>query len=114
VLELLADDAERLEARVSAVTPSVLVVQRAYLPFWRAEVDGRPARPTVANLDRLALEVPAGDHHVRIWTDRRPLQWSWLGLPAALLVLVLATRRARREAPAAEGPPRLSAVDTGE
>jgi hypothetical protein len=113
VLELQVDEAERLEARVLARGPSVLVVQRAYLPLYRAEVDGRPAKLTVANLDRLALELPAGEHQVRIWTDRRPLGWSWLGVAAGALLLagLWFRARARGERPAL---PRQLSVDTGE
>ena len=113
VLELHVDEAERLEARVLAHSPSVLVAQRAYLPLYRAEVDGRPAKLTVANFDRIALELPGGVHQVRIWTDRRPLRWSWLGVAAGALYLAWLLVRARTTG-VVPGPPRQVSVDTGE
>jgi hypothetical protein len=113
VLEILVDEAERLEARVLAVGPSVLVVQRAYLPFYRAEVDGQPARLTAANLDRLGLELPAGEHSVRIWADRRPLAWSSLGVLAGVLVLLHLVWRAHH-ALGASPQPRQPSIDAGE
>jgi hypothetical protein len=113
VLEVLVDEAERLEARVLAAGPSVLVVQRAYLPFYRAEIDGQPARLTAANLDRLGLELPSGEHDVRIWADRRPLAWSLVGVAAGVLGLLLLVWRARR-ALGAPPLPRQPSIDAGE
>jgi hypothetical protein len=69
--------------------PGVLVWQRAYLPLYRARVDGRDAEPQVANLHLLGVEVPAGEHTVEIWADRRPLARSAAGALAGVVVLVL-------------------------
>jgi uncharacterized protein (DUF3820 family) len=111
VLQLTAWEPERIEAVVEAQGPSVLVLQRAYLPFFRAEIDGRPARLTVANLDRLALELPAGEHDVRIWADRRPLRWSLLGPAAGALWLVAVGSGWRWKLPGGAAPSRQPAAD---
>lgn len=52
--------------RVRSSAPGLLVVTQAYVKGWRAEVDGRtvPVRP--ADLAFLGIEVPAGEHVVRL------------------------------------------------
>ncbi len=90
---LLSEAREAVEIEVDARSAGVLVVQRASLPLYRATVDGRPADLTVANLHRIGLELPPGRHRVRIWADRRPLRWSLLGPAAALVALMVFSRR---------------------
>jgi hypothetical protein len=92
---------EHLEATVRSSAPGVLVWRRAWLPLYRATVDGATAPTVVANLQRLGVEVPAGEHRVEIWTDRRPLARSALGSLAGLvglLLLAFLPRRRRRAA----------------
>ncbi len=82
-LEVLTDGVEELEVAADAGDSGcVLVTQRAYLDLYRATIDGRPAPTTVANLHRLAVELPPGEHRVRLWIDRRPTLVGWA---AALL-----------------------------
>ena len=93
-------DRERLVATTRSPLPGVLVWQRSYLPLYRARVDGRDAEPLVADLHRLGVEVPAGEHTVEIWADRRPLARSAVGSLAGLLLLaLLALGIPRRRAP---------------
>ena len=54
----------RLDDLLNAASPAVLVVQRAFLPLYRARVDGRPATLRVANLHRIGVDVPRGRHRV--------------------------------------------------
>ncbi len=84
-VEVLRSDAERLELAVEAPDGGAVVIQRAWLPLWRARVDGEPAPVQVANLDRMAVEVSPGSHRVELAVDRRPLTVT---LPLALLCLV--------------------------
>ncbi len=77
-VDVVTSGIEELEARVASEAGGVLVTQRAFLATWRAAVDGRPATPVVANLHRLAVEVPAGEHQVRLWIDRRPIRLAWV------------------------------------
>ncbi|MDY7091733.1 MAG: hypothetical protein SX243_02040 [Acidobacteriota bacterium] len=72
-VEILRREAEQLEVRVSSPEGGAVVWQRAWLPLYRATVDGREQTVEVANLHRMAVRVPAGEHVVRIATDRRPL-----------------------------------------
>jgi hypothetical protein len=97
----IADERERVEVEVDSAQGGFLVLRRAFLPIWRAEVDGRPARPVIANLTRLAVEVPPGRHVVRLWVSRAPLRFALVGSLfgiVGLLALARAggVRRARR------------------
>jgi len=86
-------DQNGLDADVRSPSGGVLVIQRAHLPLYRATIDDRPARITVANLHRLAVELPPGDHRVRITIDRAPFLLSLLGVAVGLAGLVLLARR---------------------
>jgi hypothetical protein len=92
--------AERLTARVEATGPGALVWQRAPLPIYRAWVDGEPAPIVVADLHRLAVELPAGVHEVEIAVDRRPFVRACiaalLGLAALPAIPLWLRRRAAR------------------
>lgn len=109
-VRVLAEGPESLEAEVDAPAAAVLVVQRAELPIWRAEVDGEPAAVEPANLYRIGVRVPAGAHRVRLWVDRRPLVTSsWVALAALLalfgwLVVRLRSGRSDGVPPLAETP----------
>jgi hypothetical protein len=70
---------ESVTIEVDAAGAGVVVWQRAYLPLYRASIDGRDAPVVVANAHRIGIEVPAGRHVVRIWADRGPTRRSlWL------------------------------------
>ena len=59
-----------------APAAGALVVQRAFLPLYRARVDGQEASLVAANVHRLGLELSEGEHTVDIWIDRRPFRIS--------------------------------------
>ncbi|HVR30236.1 MAG TPA: hypothetical protein VMS86_11970, partial [Thermoanaerobaculia bacterium] len=63
---------EALRVATSSRGATLLVSGRAWLPLYRATVDGAPARTLQANMGQLAVPVPAGEHEVEIWVDRRP------------------------------------------
>jgi hypothetical protein len=86
-------EAERIEIETASAAPGVLVVRRALLPIWEVEIDGRTARTRVGNLTRLAVEVPAGSHHVRFFVSRRPFLIASAGSLVGLLVLWMLSRR---------------------
>ncbi len=96
-VDVLSDEVEELDVAVASGAGGVLLTQRAYLDLYRATLDGQPVPTVVANLHRLAVEVPPGAHRVRLWIDRRPTRVGW-GL--ALLGIVglgfIATRKPNR------------------
>ncbi len=92
---LVSIDRERIVAEVAARSPGVLVVQRAHVPILRATVDGREVPILIANLHRIGVRVPEGEHRVEIRTDRRPLTRSlWIAL-AGLIGCAAMTRPGR-------------------
>jgi hypothetical protein len=96
-VELQRDERERVELVASSEAGGVLVLRRAYLPIWRATIDGRPATPTIAQATRLALALPPGRHEVRLWISRRPLAWALAAsLGGGVALLALAAWPARR------------------
>lgn len=103
--QVTARGPESLAVTTESPRPAVLVWQRAYLPLYRASIDGEPVEPVVANSLRVGVEVPAGRHEVRVWVDRRPLGWALLGTAAgALLLLAVAWSIGRRRAAATADP----------
>jgi hypothetical protein len=84
----LAVATESLETVVRAGTDSVVVWQRSHLPIYLATVDGKPAPVLFANLYRMGVPVPAGEHVVRIWADRRPLRRALMVAAVGVLGLV--------------------------
>lgn len=64
--------ADEIVLEVESPGGGALVVRRAWLPIWRVEIDGQPGRVTIANLTRLATELPPGRHAVRFHVPRWP------------------------------------------
>ena len=95
-VQVLSVGAESLEVRVKAPNAGALVVQRSFLPIYRATVDGRPEAVKVANMHRMAVELPAGAHEVKLWVDRRPLGWAVAVAALAAAGLVGTAWRLRR------------------
>ncbi len=85
-VEVIASGPEELVVEIESSGPGALLVQRAFLPLYRATLDGADVPLVAANMHRLGIDVPAGRHSVRIWVDRRPFEAS---SAIALLGLVL-------------------------
>jgi hypothetical protein len=89
---------ERLRVGTASGADGLLVLGRAWLPLYRATLDGAPVGTLQANLGQLAVPVPAGSHEVEIWVDRRPFTIAlWGTLAGALGLCVLALWGGRRE-----------------
>jgi hypothetical protein len=84
---------ESLAAEVETGSPGVLVIQRAWLPLYRASLDGAEVAVRVANLHHIGVDVPAGRHRVDLWVDRRPLRVSLLVSLLGLCGLAVLARR---------------------
>jgi len=95
-VEILESGSQRLELQVSSTVPGVLVLQRAFLPIYRARANGQRMSIVAANIHRLGIELPAGDHRVEIWIDRRPLWISTVVAVVALVVLITVALRRER------------------
>jgi hypothetical protein len=94
---LVAESREAVEIELDAPEGGVVVFARAYLPIWRAEIDGRPAPTTPAQMARLGVEVPAGAKRLRLHVDRTPLVRGLALAAVGALALTLFVLRARRD-----------------
>jgi len=104
-LTVLASGPDGVVAEVSSPEGAVLVVQRAYLPIYRATIDRRPAPVLPANAHRLAVEIPPGHHRVHLAADRRPFHAACLAAALAFgALLVLAVKGTRTDATVARQP----------
>lgn len=56
---------------VSAVNDSVFYVGNAYLPLWKAQIDGKDVAISRVNYSYMAIIVPKGTHHV-VFTYKTP------------------------------------------
>ncbi|MCP3958620.1 MAG: hypothetical protein GY719_12275 [bacterium] len=96
-VEVTRDEVHELEVDVASEAGGVLFTQRAFLDVYRASVDGEPAEPVVTNMHRLGVEVPPGEHRVRLWVDRWPSRLGWLGaLVGAAVLVAMAIGRKRK------------------
>ena len=94
-----AVDANRLEAQVASPTPWVLSRHAFWIPGWTATVDGKPARTVPVDAIGVAgVEVPAGEHQVRLSFGPTPLRTAAIvvSLLALAMWLALAWWRHRR------------------
>jgi hypothetical protein len=92
-VEIQHESSETLDLHTDALEDAVLLIQRTYLPIYKASVDGQPAEISVANFHRIGIHVPAGQHEVRLWVDRRPFRLAcWASLVALLGLALLVWR----------------------
>jgi len=71
-----------IDVEVDAPDRAFLVVNDAWHPWWRVEVDGRPADLLKANVLFRAVQIEPGLHHVHFEFD--PLGGAWQELKAKL------------------------------
>ncbi|KAB2964811.1 MAG: hypothetical protein F9K16_03460 [Thermoanaerobaculia bacterium] len=90
---LAVSEREHVEVEIDSPSGGVLILRRAHLPIWRATIDGAPAPTVIAQLTRLAVEVPPGPHRVVFSISRWPLRISGTVALLALAALVVLWRR---------------------
>jgi len=81
-----ANDRVRIEADLDG--PGFVVLVDAYDPGWTAQVDGRPARVSCANLAFRAVEAASGRHVIEMTYRPRGLAWG-AGLTVATIIGML-------------------------
>jgi hypothetical protein len=96
VVQTVESDWERYRWEVDAKGEGALLIQRAYLPLYKARVDGRPAPIRVANLHRMAILLESGHHVVELWVDRGRFRAGIMIACAALVLLVASSLVASR------------------
>lgn len=98
-VKLLKDEPDRVEASISG-GGGLLVVQRSWLPLYRARLaGGTPLRTQPVDVALLGVEVPAGDHRIVIDVARGPeIAAAILGLATLLALLFVLLRREKHSA----------------
>ncbi len=87
-LRVVEEGPERFAADVAVPSATVLALRRSFLDLYRVSIDDEPAEPLLINMHQLGVEVPAGNHRVRFWVDRRPFHGSLLLSLLGLLGLI--------------------------
>jgi len=89
---LAVSEPEHVEVEIDSPAGGVLILRRAHLPIWQATIDGVAAPTVIAQLTRLAVEVPPGPHRVVLSISRWPLRISAATALLALAALILLWR----------------------
>jgi hypothetical protein len=98
-------DPQNIVIDVDAAAPGWVVLTDAWYPGWQATIDGRSVPVQIAYHAYRAIKVDAGKSTITM--QFRPATWDWgrlislltlLGVIAALIVLTVLPRRARRVA----------------
>ena len=85
-------DANRLEAQVASPVPWVLSFHAFWIPGWSATIDGKPAPTTpVGEIGVVGIDVPAGEHQVRLVFGPTPLRLAAMVVSLLAFVAWLAT-----------------------
>jgi len=87
--------------RVKTAVPAVVTLKLYDYPAWRAEIDGKPATPEATYGGSLKLDVPPGDHELRIWFSRTPDRTAGMAISllSAMILLALIYLAERRNPP---------------
>lgn len=112
--ELLVQRPDRLELRVDAPRPGLLVAVEAFDEGWRAEVDGEPADVVRANVIFRAVPIEAGTHEVVLRYRPAgviPLWVLWVVMVIGTTTTAVMTMRRRGRRGPAAGP---SASESGQ
>ncbi|HZQ45490.1 MAG TPA: YfhO family protein, partial [Verrucomicrobiae bacterium] len=90
---------QRVTARVSADAPAMLVVAQSFYHPWHAYVDGTRTRLFRANYAFQALEVPAGQHEVKLVFEDNFFHFGVIISMGSLAGCLILWRRGRKVRP---------------
>jgi hypothetical protein len=78
--------AEEIRARFTATSDSVAVVAESYYPYWRATLDGRPAKLLRVAYGLMGVDVAAGGHEL-VLRYEPPRTYAWSAILSAVTLL---------------------------
>ncbi len=86
----VADRGGTVELRYRAPGPAFLTAANTFDPGWRARVDGAAVAVYPTAICQLGIELPAGEHRLRLdYRDERVAQGAWISGAALALWAVL-------------------------
>jgi hypothetical protein len=92
--------AQNISLQTTSSAPCIVVIAQSYYPAWKAYVDGRATKTWRANYAFQAIEVPAGQHQLRLRYEDTML-WAGAVLSAVGLLgcsgLWLSARSSRQK-----------------
>ena len=112
-VELLDRRATNATYRVTADQPGRAVLNVAYFPDWRAQLDGKPVEATPNDPQGLiSVQIPPGEHTLRLAFENTPIRtwmerFSLLCLILTLALLAFALAGRKPPIPLAPFPPSL-------
>jgi hypothetical protein len=89
-----AETANTATIDVDLPAPEFLLISVTPHRYWRAAIDGTPAKLEVANIAFQRVAVPAGRHTVVMRYDNPVIRWSaWISAISLLAAIIAAFRR---------------------
>jgi hypothetical protein len=97
-VEVLAASGSHMELRTRSAAPSLLVLSDTYYPGWRATVDGRAAEVYRTDFALRGVQVPSGNHTVRLEFRPKSFYYGLLLSSLSFVVMVIMLFRLARAA----------------
>jgi hypothetical protein len=63
-MQLVRQDAQRVRIHLTAPRDCLAVIAESYYPYWRADIDNRPAEVLRVSCGLMGLNLPAGTHEI--------------------------------------------------
>ena len=86
-VELTRESSHKIRIKLTAPSECIAVIAESYYPFWRAEVDGKPAKLLRVNCGLMGVDLPAGEHEI-VLTYHVPAAYTAAGIVTFLTVLI--------------------------
>ncbi|MCG8406840.1 MAG: YfhO family protein [Phycisphaerales bacterium] len=100
-LEIRYERSGHIKLGVNSPEGGLVVIQEAYLPGWRAEVDGESVSIEMTNGLWCGIRIPAGSHEIDLKFVTEKFGWmtaaSVAGLAVCLVLSIFSLRRRRKE-----------------
>ncbi|MGA2220815.1 MAG: 6-pyruvoyl-tetrahydropterin synthase-related protein [Verrucomicrobiia bacterium] len=85
-VQLSRENNQQVRIRLNAPRDCLAVIAESYYPFWRAEVDGRPAEVLRVSCALMGVNAPSGAHEI-VLRYKPPRSYAVAGLVSGLALL---------------------------
>jgi hypothetical protein len=85
-VQLTRESSEVIRIKLTGPSDCLAVIAESYYPFWRAEVDGRPAEVLRVSCGLMGVELPAGAHEI-VLRYRLPRVYAVAGIVSVAALL---------------------------